>query len=79
MTATILKQLRRIPRKDAERIHLTITLMAFNPFAGDTSKMQGEQSVWRRRVGAYRIFFEIQDAPRTVYVYQVKRRTSTTY
>ena len=33
--------------------------LPLNPYAGDIKKMEGEEYVWRRRVGAYRIFYEI--------------------
>ena len=73
------KQLRRIPRRDAERVFSAITEMAANPYSGDVVKMHGEEDVWRRRVGAYRIFFEVLSEERVVYVYRVERRTSTMY
>ena len=73
------KQLRRIPKRDAERIFSAITELAANPYSGDVAKMQGEDDVWRRRVGAYRIFFEVLADETTVYVYRAERRSSTTY
>jgi mRNA-degrading endonuclease RelE of RelBE toxin-antitoxin system len=30
--------------------------MAVAPFAGDVLKLEGEDNLWRRRVGSYRIF-----------------------
>lgn len=41
--------------------------------------MKGEENVWRRRVGSYRIFYEIIVDKKIIYVYDVKRRTSSTY
>ena len=73
------KRLRQIPSRDAERVFSAITAMAVNPYSGDVAKMRGEEDVWRRRVGAYRIFFEVLSAARVVYVYRVERRTSKTY
>ena len=73
------KQLRGIPKRDADRIVFAITGMAANPYAGDIARMQGEQDVWRRRVGSYRIFYEVSVQERLVQVYRVARRTSTTY
>ena len=73
------KQLRRIPHRDKERIFSVIAEIAASPYAGDIVKMRGEKDVWRRRVGAYRIFFEVLSEERVVYVYRVERRTSTTY
>ena len=73
------KQLRRIPRRDAERVFSAITAMAANPYSGDVVRMHGEEDAWRRRVGAYRIFFEAVPEEKVVYVFRVERRTSTTY
>lgn len=42
-------------------------------------RLQGEENVWRRRVGSYRIVFEIDVKALTVDVLDVARRTSTTY
>lgn len=53
--------------------------MQQNPFAGDVVRLKGEDRSWRRRVGSYRIFFEIDTAKLTVDVVDVGRRTSTTY
>ena len=75
----VVKQLQKIPQKDAKRILSMIAELATNPYAGDVRKMQGEEDVWRRRVGAYRIFYEVLSEKKAVYVYQVERRTSTTY
>jgi mRNA-degrading endonuclease RelE of RelBE toxin-antitoxin system len=48
-------------------------------FAGDTQKMRGEEQTWRRRVGAYRILYELEKNPDVVVVFHVERRTSKTY
>jgi mRNA-degrading endonuclease RelE of RelBE toxin-antitoxin system len=52
--------------------------MADDPFSGDTQKLEGWSNRWRRRVGDYRILFAIE-APRTIHVSTIARRTSTTY
>lgn len=53
--------------------------MAADPFAGDVLKLEGEDNLWRRRVGSYRIFFAVNSAARTVGVTAITRRTSKTY
>ena len=73
------KQLRRFPHKDAERIRLALQTLEHDPFSGDAQKMQGEDSVWRRRIGSYRIKYELNIPAHIVYVYEIKRRTSSTY
>ena len=73
------KYLKRIPRSDAERITAALKEVIINPFAGDIDKMEGEENVWRRRVGSYRIFYEIHTAKKLINVFEIQRRTSITY
>lgn len=73
------KRLKRIPKDDARRITDAIEEYAVNPYAGDIEKMEGEDDTWRRRIGAYRIKYEIRTKEKVVYVFDVARRTSSTY
>lgn len=73
------KELVRFPQKDQERITDAIDELKNDPFAGDIQKIKGEERVWRRRVGNYRIFYEVLLEMRTIFVFRVERRTSTTY
>ena len=47
------------------------------PGTGDVVRLQGEDNTWRRRVGSYRIIFEIDIKGLAVDVLDVARRTST--
>lgn len=73
------KQLLRFPRKDVKRIRLALHALENDPFSGDMQKMKGEDSVWRRRVGSYRIKYELHISTNIIYVYEIKRRGSNTY
>jgi len=53
--------------------------MPNDPYTGDIQKIGGEENTWRRRIGSYRISYEIYPDLRLVIVFKVKRRTSTTY
>lgn len=75
----VFKTLKKIPRKNAERILFTIENLPFNPFSGDIQKMKGEKNVWRQRIGAYRIFYELIPRGKIIYVFLVERRGSKTY
>lgn len=75
----VYKFLEKIPRKDAERILIAVNNLSNDPFFGDIKKMKGEENSWRRRIGAYRIFYEIIPREKTVYVFRTERRTSKTY
>jgi mRNA-degrading endonuclease RelE of RelBE toxin-antitoxin system len=52
--------------------------MEKDPRAGDVRRLGGE-SILRRRVGDWRIFFELDETRRIVFVAQISRRSSTTY
>ena len=73
------KTLKKIPQGDARRIIIAIEQLPNNPYGGDIQKMRGEKNVWRRRVGEYRIFYEIIPTESILHVFHVERRTSTTY
>ncbi|MDO8470060.1 MAG: type II toxin-antitoxin system RelE/ParE family toxin [bacterium] len=73
------RKLGTFPRKDAERILAVLAEFSVNPYAGDTQKMKGKRSVWRRRIGSYRILYEIFTTERVVFVSCIARRTSSTY
>lgn len=72
------RRLRRFPKKDQNRIAAALIEMASNPFSGDIVKLKGIVG-FRRRVGAYRILFDIDMEARRVEVTHIVRRGSTTY
>ena len=73
------KALLRFPEEDQRRIALVLHEIATNPYAGDIEKMGGEDSTWRRRVGAYRIFYQVLVIEKAIYVFRIESRTSKTY
>ncbi len=73
------RSLRKIPARDRERILDSIEEMRRDPFVGDTQKLKGEHEGFRRRIGPWRVFFDVEHDTRTVYVTGIERRTSTTY
>ncbi len=68
-----------MPQKDAREILDVANSLVSGPFWGDIKKMQGLESIWRRRVGSYRIFYDVKAAEKTILVLRVERRTSQTY
>ena len=73
------KALKRIERKDAKRIVEVFEELVMDPYVGDIRKMEGENDTWRRRVGSYRIKYEIEVSQKAIRILEVKRRTSNTY
>jgi mRNA-degrading endonuclease RelE of RelBE toxin-antitoxin system len=76
---TARKNLKRFPTKDQNRIKSALDELVFNPYSGDIEKMEDGEIFWRRRIGAYRIFFDIDKENKTINVTHIKRRTTSTY
>jgi mRNA-degrading endonuclease RelE of RelBE toxin-antitoxin system len=53
--------------------------MCDDPFGGDIKFLKGLDGQVRRRVGDWRILYEIDQANKVIVVNAVKRRTSNTY
>ena len=53
--------------------------MCTEPFSGDTKLLRGTDGAYRRRVGDWRIFFELDEPRKLVVILAVKRRASNTY
>lgn len=73
------KEILRFPPRDQKQIRAILREMSWNPYAGDIVKLYGEKNGWCRRVGAYRIFYELILEEKVVYVFRIERRTSSTY
>jgi mRNA-degrading endonuclease RelE of RelBE toxin-antitoxin system len=73
------KALQRFPSKDIERLKAALRDFESNPYYGDVEKLGGEQFAWRRRVGSYRIFYDVLSSQHIVFVTKIKRRGSNTY
>jgi mRNA-degrading endonuclease RelE of RelBE toxin-antitoxin system len=70
----------RVPSSDdLRRINAAFEAMRSNPYGGDVKFLGGTGGALRRRVGAWRILFEVHQSERRVVILGVKRRTSTTY
>jgi mRNA-degrading endonuclease RelE of RelBE toxin-antitoxin system len=53
--------------------------MEEDPFTGDIARLHGQPTTWRRRVGSYRIFFDVNREMRLTDILAIVRRTSVTY
>jgi mRNA-degrading endonuclease RelE of RelBE toxin-antitoxin system len=73
------KGLGKLPAKDQQRIVAVLEAMCDDPFGGDITRLKTQPAAWRRRVGDYRILFDIDADHLTVDVLEIRRRTSTTY
>jgi len=75
----VLKEIKKFPKKDVNYILFALEEIVKNPYYGDIEKMKGEENVWRRRVGSYRIIYEIFSVKKFVWVFDIRRRTTNTY
>ena len=73
------KELARVPTPDRDRIARALNAMAVDPFAGDVATLKHEETGWCRRVGNYRILYDLHVTPRLIIVAGIRRRTTTTY
>ncbi len=53
--------------------------MQEDPFQGDIKRLKGQLTAWRRRVGSYRIIYDLYLDQRLIVVAAIVRRSSTTY
>ena len=53
--------------------------MQDDPFQGDIKRLKGQPTAWRRRVGNYRVVYDLYFEERLIVVSSILRRTSTTY
>ena len=73
------KAVARAPRPEQERLRDAIKEMESDPFAGDVDRLKGERTAFRRRVGDWRVLFDVHREIRPVEVRSIERRTTTTY
>ncbi len=68
------KSIAQLPRSDQQRVRAAIDLLAEEPRPPGCTKLAGEDSVYRVRIGDYRILYEVIDARLIVQVVRVGHR-----
>lgn len=68
------RSLASLERREQQRIRAALDLLADNPRPPTCVAMQGEDSVYRVRVGDYRIVYEVLDSILLVHVVRVGHR-----
>ena len=79
LAGPVRKALKRTPAADERRILAALDAMEHDPFSGDIVRLKAQPVAWRRRVGDWRILFDVDLDKRLVLVHDIVRRTSTTY
>ena len=69
-----IKSIAKLPRKEQQRVRAAIDLLADEPRPPNCVALAGEDSVYRVRVGSYRIVYEIVDSLLVIHVVRVGHR-----
>jgi mRNA interferase RelE/StbE len=73
------KEFQKLPAKDQARVKSALLAMQQDPFSGDIKRLKAQPAAWRRRVGNYRIVYDLHIEEQRIVVSGILRRTSTTY
>lgn len=68
------RSLASLERREQQRIRAALDLLSDDPRPPNCVAMQGEDSVYRVRVGDYRIVYEVIDAVLLVHVVRIGHR-----
>ena len=79
LTGPAQKDFRKLPQRDQARVKTALIAMQDDPFQGDLKRLEGTATAWRRRVGNYRIIYDLYFEEHLIVISAILRRTSTTY
>ena len=69
------KELEALPHTIVARILKKVEFLALNPRPPDSRKLRGHSSLWRIRVGVYRVIYIIDEDKKVVDVAIVRHRS----
>lgn len=69
-----IRSIAALPRKEEQRVWVAIKLLADEPRPPNCVALTGDQSVYRVRVGDYRILYKVIDARLMILVIRVGHR-----
>jgi mRNA-degrading endonuclease RelE of RelBE toxin-antitoxin system len=73
------RQLRRLSAAEWRQIDGAFSEMCHNPYQGDVQFLKGSDGALRRRIGDWRIFYDLEPEHKVIVVTALKRRGSNTY
>jgi mRNA interferase RelE/StbE len=81
LSASAIKELKKLPRDRQAQIERAIDDMEVDPLAGDVKPLNGPEwkSRYRKRAGAYRIIFTLDRKAATVAISAILIRSEKTY
>jgi mRNA interferase RelE/StbE len=68
------KELKKLPKKDFEKVDEAILNLAGNPRPAGCKKLQGLIDIYRVRIGDYRIVYHIKDRLLIIEVIRIANR-----
>ena len=74
VSRTAERGLRRLERRDQQRIVAAVRSLASDPRPPGSRKLQGYEDVFRIRVGAYRILYSVSNTELIVIVLKIGHR-----
>lgn len=73
------RNLERTPEGDRKRIGVALLRMRENPFFGDIEHLKNCPIAWRRRVGSWRLLYNLYPQEHRIDVVAIRRHASKTY
>jgi len=69
------KDCRKIPKEILAHIFLEVENLSMDPLPHDSRKLAGAESLYRIRVGDYRIIYQVLHESREVIVFYIRHRS----
>ena len=73
------RAIRRAPQSERNQLRAALRLLSGDPYSGDIKLLKGSSGILRRRVGNWRILYELDAERRLIVIIGIKRRGSKTY
>jgi len=74
ISSTAEKALKKIPKKDVQKIIEAIQILGINPFPDGHRKLSGEENSYRIRQGNYRIIYEVDGKKLLILIFKTGHR-----
>ncbi len=74
ISQTAEKQLRKLPRREQQRVAVAVVALGSEPFPRGSRKLTGYDDVWRIRVGQYRVIYSVAKKKLIIIVLKIGQR-----
>jgi mRNA interferase RelE/StbE len=72
--ASAAKEIKKLPKKDLQRVITKINALKQNPFPNGSLKLTGSECTYRFRVGDYRVIYNLLESILTIEIVRVRHR-----